>query len=205
MTKLTRRMMMTGMVGLPGCTALTSLNEAATPQDVYDLNPVSFDAQIRRTSRTLLVLEPTAPAAIDTDSILIRPNAQSIAYMPDARWSDDVPLLVQSLLIRSLAGSGQVGFVGPSGAGPVPDMVLITRIDRFGVDVRGEDDFEAGVTLDLTVLRDSDQRIVGSRIFQGVAAPTSDEAAPIAMAFQQIMDATLPEAVQWIGSQVAAG
>jgi len=105
---------------------------------------------------------------------------------------------VQSLLIRSLSASGQLGFVGAQGSGPVPATVLLTRIDRFGVDRGADGTFTARATMELTLLRDRDQRVIGTRVFTGTAPVARDDAAQIARAFQRIMDETLPNAVTWI-------
>jgi cholesterol transport system auxiliary component len=178
---LTRRFFVLGALGLPGCTALSSLNDAALPRDTYELQPVSVATDRGRSSRTLLVLEPTAPAAIATDRILIKQDPLSVTYLPDARWSDEVPQMVQSILIQSLAASGGLGFVGLQGAGPVPDTVLLTRIDAFGVA----------------------QRVLGTQRFAGAAPVGNDQADTIACAFQRLLDGLLPDAVAWVLARAA--
>ncbi len=200
---LTRRIFVLGSLGLPGCTALNALNQAALPRDTYELQPVAVTAGGARSSRTLLVLEPTAPAAIATDRILIKQDPLSVTYLPDARWSDEVPQMVQSVLIQSLAASGGLGFVGLQGAGPVPDTVLLTRIDAFGVEQQPDGAFQVRVSCDLTVLRDRDQRVLGTRRFAASMPVANDQADMIARAFQRLLDGLLPEAVAWILARTA--
>ena len=158
---LTRRIFVLGSLGLPGCTALNALNQAALPRDTYELQPVAATAGGVRSSRTLLVLEPTAPAAIATDRILIKQDPLSVTYLPDARWSDEVPQMVQSVLIQSLAASGGLGFVGLQGAGPVPDSVLLTRIDAFGVEQQSDGAFQV---LSLIHISEPTRRTIPSRM-----------------------------------------
>ena len=45
---LTRRMFTLGIFALPGCTALSSLNEAAQPRDTFALQPINIAAEGRR-------------------------------------------------------------------------------------------------------------------------------------------------------------
>lgn len=196
--KLSRRFVLLGILGLPGCTAISTLNQAATPLDTFALQPVSVARQTQRSSRTLLVLEPTASAAIATDRILIKPQPLSVTYLPEARWADAVPQMLQSVLIQSLAESGALGFVGAQGAGPVPDTVLLTRIDAFEVNVQADGTYQAEVSLDLTVLRDRDQRVLGTRRATQSLFVSSDRADAISQAFQQLLNDLLPEAVAWI-------
>lgn len=195
---LTRRFFVLGTLGLPGCTALNALNDAALPLDTYELQPVTVSTGRARSSRTLLVLEPTAPAAIATDRILIKQDPLSVTYLPDVRWSDEVPQMLQSVLIQSLAASNGLGFVGRQGAGPIPDSVLLTRIDAFGVEQQADGTFEVRVICDLTVLRDRDQRVLGTRRFTGALAVADDQADTIARAFQRLLDGLLPEVVAWV-------
>lgn len=198
---LTRRLFVLGGAALPGCTAISRLNDAAMPLDTYELQPLNLAPGTRRTSRTLLVLEPAAPATIATDRMLIKPDPLSVTYLPGVRWSDGVPPMVQSILIRSLAASGGFGFVGAQGSGPVPDFVLLTRIDAFGVNVLPDRTFEAQLAWELTVLRDRDQRVLGSRIFAEKRPIASDQAADISVAFQQLMNLILPDAVAWVAAR----
>ena len=93
---LSRRVaLLGGISALGGCSAVSALNSAAQPLDTYDLLPANGSQTGRRTSRTMLVARPEASAAIATDRIMIMPGAASITYLPDARWSDELPLVLQ--------------------------------------------------------------------------------------------------------------
>lgn len=198
----TRRSILCSLFVLPGCAALSSLDQAARPLAVYDLTPVSVTAPSGRSGLNLLVLEPSAPAAISTNRILIRPAPMAVTYLPDAQWADEVPLMVQSLLIRSLSGTGQIGFVGAPGSGPVPDLVLLGRIDRFEVVRQSDSLFTVGVVLDLSLMRDRDQRIIARRTFQGVVRITQDQSPLIVQSFQNILDDLLAQVTSWTNAQV---
>jgi ABC-type uncharacterized transport system auxiliary subunit len=195
---LSRRLFTLGALALPGCTSLGLLSPSGAVRDVYELQPVNLPAQGGRSPRSLLVLMPTAPAAIITDRILIKQDPLAVTYLPDASWSDSVPQMMQSVLIRTLASAGQIGFVGAQGAGPVPDTVLLTRIDAFEVTAKADGSFEARVSFEVTMLRDRDQRVLGTRRFDGAQIITSDLAEVIARAFQQVLDDTLSDAAVWV-------
>ncbi|MEJ8561974.1 ABC-type transport auxiliary lipoprotein family protein [Yoonia sp. GPGPB17] len=195
---LTRRMFTLGIFALPGCTAISSLNEAAQPRDTFALQPINIAAEGRRSARSLLVLEPTASAAIDTDRILIRRDPLSVTYLPDARWADGAPQMLQSILVQSLAATGRIGFVGVQGAGPIPDTVLLTRIDDFGVDRQADGLFVVRIACELTLLRDRDQRVIDTRRFAQSGNVSDDAASTIAQGFQTQLDALLSDAVPWV-------
>lgn len=195
---LTRRFALLGAVcTLSGCSAVSALNTAAQPMDTYDLLPVAGSQKGRRTSRTLLVVRPQAPAALSTDRILVKPDAASITYLPDARWSDELPLVVQSLLIRSISGTGRIGYVGQSEGGPVPDSALLVRMDAFNVTVGPAGEIEVLIEMVLTILNDRDQRVRATRRFSSAALATSDRAPAIIAAFQGGLEAVLPQMASW--------
>lgn len=198
MNTLTRRATLIGiLVSLSGCSTLTSLNAAAKPLDTYDLRPAAGSKNGRRTQRTLLVARPQASAALASDRIMIKPDAASITYLPDARWSDELPAMVQSLLIRSVAETGRVGYVGLSGAGPVPDTALLVRIDAFEVSARGAGGFDVTVDVDLTLINDREQSVVATRRFSGSTQSSSDQPADIVSQFQTLMNDLLPNMSDW--------
>ena len=196
---LTRRfVLLAAMPALAGCSAVSALNAAAEPIDTFDLAPVAGSRTGRRTSRTLLVATPEAPAAIASDRILIRPTPAAITYLPDARWSDDLTRVVQSLLIRSISGTTRIGYVGQADGGPVPDTALLVRIDAFEARVRPDTSIEITIDIALTLLDDRDQRVVATRSFVRTTRAADDSAAAIVAAFQSVLDVILPVMADWV-------
>ncbi|CTQ50339.1 ABC-type transport auxiliary lipoprotein family protein [Jannaschia donghaensis] len=197
MTYLTRRAVALGLIGtLPGCATLTALNGApALP--TYDLAPVAGTTGPRR-SLTLVVARPEAPAAIDIDRILIKPNPLAIAYLADAKWADAVPALVQSVVIRSIAGAGRLAHVGSVENGPVPDLALLLRIDAFQAEPGADTAIvPIRIAMSASLIRDRDQRLMASRDFIGSAIAATDDPGAIVPGFQRAMDGILPRLADW--------
>jgi ABC-type uncharacterized transport system auxiliary subunit len=84
----------------------------------------------------------------------------------------------------------------------VPDAVLLTRIDAFGVDRQTDGSFVARVSFELTVLRDRDQRVLGTQRFATTLAVADDRADTITRSFQQALEALLPQALPWVAARV---
>ena len=89
------------LTGLSGCAALTSVNDASVELDAYTLAPLAVVETPAR-SVHLVVQLPTSAGALATDRILIKPSALQAQYLPDGRWTDPAPVLVQTLLLASL-------------------------------------------------------------------------------------------------------
>lgn len=188
------------LTGLGGCAALSSLNSASQPLPTYDLSAAAGAPTRAAPSsrRVLLVAPPTALGAFDSDRMVIKPNALQVQYLPNSRWVDSVPRQTQTLLIRSIANSGGVGYVGGDAAGPVPDFVLLTDIQSFQAEV-GPDGTPGHVTvrLTLTLVRDLDRALVASRVIERQAPLTAADPLSVASAFNTAMTSLLGEATQW--------
>ena len=196
---LTRRIAFLGAIAsLSGCSALSALNTAAQPVDTYDLRPAPGSQKGPRSAAKLLIARPEASAALASDRIMVRSDGATIAYLPDARWVDEAPIVLQGLLVRSIAASGRIGYVGSSEGGPVPDKALLVRMDSFEVTIEPGGRVLVMVDLALTVLNDSDQRVLSIRNFAQSAQAGNDSPSAIAAAFQAALDVLLPDAADWV-------
>ncbi len=196
---LTRRAALAGaLTMLSGCAAVSALSGGGKALDTYDLAPSSTPAKGRRSERTLVVARPEAPAAIASDRILVKPDPRSVTYLPGARWSAEAPLLIQSLLVRSISATGRMGYVGQVENGPAAERVLLARIDAFQVDADPSRNLVARVDIALSLLSDADQNLIASRSFAGSVGVEGDSAPAIVAAFQMVMNRILPEAANWV-------
>ena len=200
-------LMLALVLALPsGCSTVRSLNSAARSLDAYELVPVAITGT-SATGRSLSVEDPDASAAIATDRILVKPNPLAVAYLPGARWIEPAPSLVQSLMVRTLAGSGRVGFVGSAAGGPLTDYDLLTTIEAFQVEVdsAAQPPIQVVVAMTMTLVRDLDGRVLASRRFESTATAAEDQATAIVSAFNVAMSGILREAGPWTIAAMAGG
>ena len=66
--------------------------------DTYSLSAVSEVKGPKSSGRQILIPEPTALKALDSEQIVIRVGAAEIQYLSKSRWSDRLPRMVQSRL-----------------------------------------------------------------------------------------------------------
>lgn len=185
---------------LGGCAAISTLDSASAPLPTYDLG-VAAGTPVRgvpTSRRVLLVAPPTALGAFNSDRMVIKPNALQVAYLPNSRWADAAPRQIQTLLIRAIANSGAVGYVGGEGAGPTPDFVLLTDIQAFQAELEpGGEGGHVVARLALTLVRDADRGLVGSRMLEARVPLASTEPLAVANAFNAAMTGMLREATRW--------
>ena len=200
MTLFRRDMLMgmTALSGLSGCGALSALSDAATPLDAYELRAPDLPQAGRMLSRGLSIEPPTTSGALDTDRILIRPNLVQSLYLPGVRWSDDAPLMFQTVILRAFEDTGALSYVGRRPLGGAGDIALISEITDFQAELGADE--ESAVTrirLVARIVRESDARVLARRSFQAVSPAASTEALEIVQAFNMASDAVLDDLVRW--------
>lgn len=185
--------------GLLGCSTLSAVSRASEPLDTYTLSPLEPADARAGGSRHLVVELPTAGGELSTDRILIKPSPTQAQYLPGARWSEPTPALVQTLLITSFLNRGGFRLVGRVGAGLRPDHTLMTEILAFQAEVTGPDRTSAQVRIlmQMTLIRESDRAIAGTRRFAGSTSVTSDSTVALVAAIDAAMQQLLGDAVGW--------
>jgi len=188
-------------LGASGCATVSSLNASARALDTYELNPLPAVAGAGRSGgRLVFVAEPTAPAAVATDRIVLKPNALQVTLVGDGRWVEPAPAHVRNLLARSLANTGRYAFVTTGTVGPLPDFTVMTDLDAFEAQLlprEGGAPARVVVSMTVSVVRDADGRLVASRRFSRSAEAQDTGASAIVAAFEAANGAVLREAVPW--------
>jgi len=186
--------------GLPGCGALSAVSTASDPLDTYTLSPLR-DAPPETGGRGHLVVElPTSGGELATDRILIKVSPRQAEYLPGARWSEPAPAMVQTLLVSSLLSRGGLRLINRDGAGLNPDFTLMTEIIAFQAELHGVPPASAQVHVSVqsTLIRESDREIAGTRRFDSLRAVSSDTTVALVAGLDDAMQRVLSEVVAWV-------
>ncbi|MBE1284033.1 MAG: hypothetical protein GJ676_12045 [Rhodobacteraceae bacterium] len=194
-------LMLSGLI-LSGCTGLGSLNRAGKPNDLYALTPKStFSTSLPRIRQQIVVEEPTATAAVNSDQIAVQPTPLQVQYLPRARWVDRAPLFIQALLIESYENTGKVAAVGRSTVGLRADYVIFPDVREFQARVKtdpeGNETLEVHVRLNIKVVDALEDHIIASASFEELVTASSDETLDLITAFDQALGRTMRDAVEW--------
>lgn len=189
-------------LALSGCAGLESLNEAGRPTNLYSLTPKStFPTGMPKISSQIVVEEPTATAAVNTDRIAVFPSPLQVEYLPRARWVDRAPLIVQALLVESFENSGKVGAVGRSTAGLRAEYIIVSDLREFQANLTSPDlatsPLEIDVRLNIKVVDDWEDKIIASRSFEEKMISAGDDPLQIAQAFDQALGRAMRKAVEF--------
>ncbi|CUH47524.1 ABC-type transport auxiliary lipoprotein family protein [Ruegeria atlantica] len=187
---------------LGACTGLGTLRQASKPNDLYLLTPKStFSSSLPRVQKQIVVQEPTATAAVNTDQIAIQPTPLQVQYLPRARWVDRAPLIVQALLVESYENSGKVAAVGRSTVGLRADYVIVPDLREFQgfvvSDVEGTKTIRVEVRMNIKIIDEYEDKIIASSSFREVVASASDATPDLVRAFDEALGKTMRDAVEW--------
>lgn len=198
---LRRAMVATALALLSGCAAISAVSDAATPLDVFELRaPGSIPAVAGRARAQDVIVEmPTTSGALSTDRILIRPNPVQAQYLPDVRWSEPTPQMVQTLMLRSIEATGAVRYVGRTPLGASGDFAIVTEVIDFQAEVTPDGETaNVQITLLVRVVRERDASIVATRSLTGSAVAPSTETLTVIDAFNAASDQVFAEFASWV-------
>ncbi len=169
---------------------------AAVPT-YYDLTaPKTFPPAEKTAKAQLVVPEPTALVALDTQRIIFAPGVGAGPSVDLAQWSDSIPKMLQARIVQSFENSKYVGAVARPMEGLAADYQLVIDVRSFQVAPGPAGSPAAQVEFAAKVVGDGG-RIVGSRTFSA-AAPASDvHAAGAAAAIDKAFGKAATDLVVW--------
>jgi cholesterol transport system auxiliary component len=159
---------------------------------------VHFDQKLAPVTWQLVVDEPIASAALDTDRILVRPGGNEIKYFANSRWSERAPALVQSHLIRAFDQSNAIIGVGRQTVAMRGDYDLQGELNAFDAIYGGGTTPMARVAITLKIVREPSEQIIAARSFTQEERAVDPTMSSIAAAFQDALGKMLDEAVPWV-------
>jgi cholesterol transport system auxiliary component len=178
---------------LSACSSLGGVK----PLDTFDLTtPDAVKAGPRKGKVQVLVTEPQALKALDSENIVVRNGASQIQYLAGAQWSDRLPKIVQARLIQAFEKSGRFGGVGRPGEGLAIDYQIITEIRAFGIE-----DGVAVVEIGAKLLNDRNGVVRSSKTFSASVRAGSG-ANGFVEALDQAFSGVAADLVAWAGKNI---
>jgi cholesterol transport system auxiliary component len=168
------------------------------PSTIYEPARGTSTAQADwpKASWSLLVARPTAGLMYETDRITVRPRPGSVQVYQGASWTDAVPNLVQTALIRSFEDSQKILTVARSGGVVRGDYQLVTELRSFdSIYVDGRP--QATVEVYAQLIRSVDGEVVAARSFRETETSAGTEVGAVVNAFSLSLDRVSNQIVGW--------
>ncbi|MGX5849047.1 ABC-type transport auxiliary lipoprotein family protein [Mesorhizobium sp. PL10] len=176
---------------LAGCAALGG---KPAPLDTFELSAPSIDMR-GHSRRQILIAQPSALKALDSQNIVIRPSDHSIQYLKGAQWADRLPLIVQARLAETFQHSGSFTGVGKPGEGLAIDYQIIVEVRSFDVRVNGGE--HAEVDLFVRILNDRNGEVRASKDFTASAPVSGSGNAAYVGALDDAFGQAAKDIVRW--------
>lgn len=132
--------------------------------DTYGLSAAPTVEGPASTNRQILVPEPTALKALDSDQVVVRLSGSEIQYLAKSQWSDRLPKMVQAKLVQTFENTGKVGGVGKPGEGLAIDYQVITDIRSFEISTEGAD--SGVVEIFAKIVNDRSGDVIAQKVFR---------------------------------------
>lgn len=174
---------------LAGCSSSAS-------NDTFDLS-VSAATQTKaaaQKNRQLLIAEPTAVKALDSENIVIRLSPSEMQYLAKSQWSDRLPRLVQSKLVEAYEDTGRFGGVGRPGQGLAIDYQVVSEIRTFEVFTSNR---QAVVELSVKLINDRNGSVRSQKVFRATAPVSGGENANYVKALDSAFALAARDIVAW--------
>jgi cholesterol transport system auxiliary component len=181
-------------LGLAGCAFASG---GGRGPDTYDLvAPRSFAGTKRAAPWQLVVYEPTALHALETDRLMVRPRAEQVSYYKGVAWSDRLPRLVQTRMIESFQNSGAVKAVSAT----TGQFGLATELRAFQIDV-STGRAAAEVDIFAKLINTGSGRVVATRGFNARVPAATDKPADVVAALNQAFTEVLQDISTWVAAR----
>ena len=147
---------------------------------------------------SLLLMRPLASASLDSPRIAVRPGPGLLQVYQGAVWSDPVPDLLQTAVLRALEDSGRILAVARQGSGLRGDATLQLDVRRFE-SVYAAPKSAPTVTIEVQakLFGGPGQRVLAAKTFRSDVAADDKELPAVTQAFESATTKLVAELVGW--------
>jgi cholesterol transport system auxiliary component len=126
---LRRDLLIAGLFGLAGCMMLPSIRGSAVPETLSP--PIRLPDGLPKAGWQLAIGLPTTPAQLAGPGIALSRDPFAIEYYDGVAWAEDLPRMIQDLLVAAFTHSGKIMAVETESADFAADFLLETELDEF--------------------------------------------------------------------------
>jgi phospholipid/cholesterol/gamma-HCH transport system substrate-binding protein len=150
----------------------------------------------------LVVPEPTTLMGFNTDKILLQPASGESTDLPNAKWSDNLPVLFQDKVIQSFENAGYAKSISRTREGMTGDYQLLIDIRSFHVSTATEPAM-ADIAFVAKVL-DKDGNIIGAKDFDATAPASGSDARAYVAALDEAFAKLLSDLLVWATETISS-
>ncbi len=180
---------------LAGCGSILKL-PGGEPAAHYMLRPAPAREVEAPLPVVIMIAEPDASAALDSNRVALKPSDLELQYYASARWVDRATRMLQNHLIAAL--SGTVKDVGTEAMTLAADYRVQTNLAVFEAVYDGNKIPTVRVVLEAKLFSRTPLALRERRTFRAEVAAASDKQAAIINAFDRATAEVTNEFVDWV-------
>lgn len=187
---------------LVGCGSLIELSSSGPAPSLYNLRPLAGVPDYPASGAPPLFLfgEPTAIGGLNTNRVARRPVPTELQYFAAARWTERLPLMVETLFVEAFEASGLETISTRESAGVPADYRLQIEIRAFEAEFYdGARVPDIHVRLIVRIVRLGPLEVVASQDFAARVRANSGQLPPVIDAFETAMHGVVEDALVWVG------
>lgn len=190
-----------GIIG--GLEKLTGVGEKVKPPPTFDLAAAnSFPPSLNSIKAKIIVPDPTAILAFDTQNILVRSADGVFSNVENAKWADNLPKLMQARILQSFENAGQLAAVDRPGDQSESVLRLELGIRNFQISPQPAP--TAVVEFSARLVSDKGD-VVDARIFNAAVEAKSELPVGLVGAFNAAFSKAAEDLVVWTIKQNFSG
>ncbi len=182
-----------------------ALGDPKPPLQIYDLSAGSgIQSQAgERIAVNIIVDEPDVSRVLDSERILVRLKTNELRYLPQSRWSDRAPRLLQLSLIEAFTRAGRVMGTGAPSSSFRGDYRIEGYLRSFEA-VAADGKMQMHIGFDVQLVAEKAARIVNVRSFDAQAQAASENPSDVTRAMDTALAALFADIVPWTHAQIDA-
>ena len=186
------------VIALTGCQALSAIDSAAEPTDLYTATPKStFDLDLPNVYWQLAVEVPVSAASLNTGRIAIQMSPTSTDYYAKVAWTDRAPLMVQTRIVDSFENTRKIVAVARESIALRANYVLQPDLRNFEAMYFYGQPPIVKVRLIAKLVRMPDRQIIGVASFERCVRARADKVPKVVDAFDQALGSVIKRLVSW--------
>ncbi|UVC10899.1 membrane integrity-associated transporter subunit PqiC [Rhizobium sp. TH2] len=192
--------LVTALVLATSAMSLTGCLGGSADKDTFSLSAMPEVTGPSAKNRQILIPEPTALKALDSEQVVIRLSGVEIQYLSKARWSDRLPKMVQAKLVEAFENTGRLGGVGKPGEGLAIDFQIVTDIRAFQVETNGAT--HASIEISAKLLNDRNGTVRSQKVFAATVPVSGSDNRSYVAALDAAFAQVTSEIVIWTLKQI---
>lgn len=184
---------------IASCSILILAGCVSAPPVSFDLSALPATPNMYGSHKQMVIAEPLAIEALDSERILVRSSDHALAYLSGGQWAARLPSMIQARLVQSFENTHSLSRVARPGDRIVPDYQLDCEIRAFEFDADGA---QVTVEMEVKLVDDHSGKIIRSQTFMQHRPQASAEPKAVVAALNEALSDVMSQMIVWTAAAI---